>query len=255
MVSMARTRPFVAQVRPGVSDTSALAREARLSDSSRSNDERPRRRRCGAGPGGVQTWRSSACPHPLARTWRVELWIQHSEREPSRGQRIPRRIRKLAETAPKWSSPDRQRVAARLAGVTGQSSESGTGTMVRLERGLAGWRARWRSRRGRRRGDPKISSADLLVERVRPGQEADRAQRLVLPGRLQDELAVAEQPAQDRPVVRHVGDLDQRHHRDPAGEDAVGQDAPACWSRRTSRCTTRRSGSRAGAARPASRAR
>ena len=62
--------------------------------------------------------------------------------------------------------------------------------------------------------------AHLEVELLRVGDVIDVAQRLVLPGRLQDELAVAEQPAHRRPLEAHVRHLGERHHVHLVDEEA-----------------------------------
>src|SRR3954452_6810608 len=64
------------------------------------------------------------------------------------------------------------------------------------------------------------------IQLVRVGQVLDLAQRLVLTGRLEHERAVAQHPAERRLLVLHVGDPQQRHHRDLAGDDAVDDHHP-----------------------------
>jgi glucokinase len=63
--------------------------------------------------------------------------------------------------------------------------------------------------------------AYLEVELLRVGEVIDDAQRLVLAGRFQDELAVSEDPAERGPLEAHVRHLGERHHvhflRDQAG--------------------------------------
>ena len=63
--------------------------------------------------------------------------------------------------------------------------------------------------------------AHLKVELLGIGEVIDDAQRLVLAGRFQDELAVPQDPAQRGPLEAHVRHLGERHHvhflRDQAG--------------------------------------
>src|SRR6266567_3319978 len=68
--------------------------------------------------------------------------------------------------------------------------------------------------------------AHLEVELLRVRQVVDIGQGLVLPGGLQDELAVAEDPAHGGALEGHVRHLGERHHVHIAGEDARREHEP-----------------------------
>jgi predicted NBD/HSP70 family sugar kinase len=68
--------------------------------------------------------------------------------------------------------------------------------------------------------------AHLEVELLRVGKVVDVGQRLVLPGGLQDELAVAEDPAQGGALEGHVRHLGERHHVHIAGHDPAREHEP-----------------------------
>jgi hypothetical protein len=74
---------------------------------------------------------------------------------------------------------------------------------------------------------------DAEIELVGVRQMLDLTQRLILAGRLEHERAIAEHAPERGLLVLHVGDPQQGHHRDLAGDDAVddhhalvGQDEP-----------------------------
>src|SRR5215469_14526383 len=71
----------------------------------------------------------------------------------------------------------------------------------------------------RRKEHPTNEQVKLL--RVR--NKFHVSQGLVLPGRLHDELAVAEQPPCEGPFEAHVRDLAQRHHVDLPGQESPGE--------------------------------
>jgi predicted NBD/HSP70 family sugar kinase len=68
--------------------------------------------------------------------------------------------------------------------------------------------------------------AHLEVELLRVRQVVDPGQRLVLPRRLQDELAEAEDPAQGGTLEAHVRHLGERHHVHLAGQDSGREQEP-----------------------------
>ena len=68
--------------------------------------------------------------------------------------------------------------------------------------------------------------AHLEVELLRVGKVIDVGQRLVLPGRLEDELAVAEEPAHGGALEGHVRHLGERHHVHIAGHDPAREHEP-----------------------------
>src|ERR1700722_10688028 len=69
-------------------------------------------------------------------------------------------------------------------------------------------------------------AAHLDIELLRIGQVIDCAERLVLAGRLDDERAESEQPANWRPLEAHIRDLGQRHHAHGLLEYAAGGQKP-----------------------------
>src|SRR5262249_42828393 len=68
--------------------------------------------------------------------------------------------------------------------------------------------------------------AHLEIKLLGIGQEVYRLQRLLLAGRLDDELAVSEYPAPGRPLEAHIGHFGERHHIDGPGENAGGEKQP-----------------------------
>src|SRR4051794_6268057 len=70
---------------------------------------------------------------------------------------------------------------------------------------------------------PEDQLGDRLVDLFGVGEEGDAAQRLDLPGGLDDHRPVAQHAAVERPLEGQVGDLAERHHADPLGEDALGE--------------------------------